>query len=84
MVIAHHFRDENDVAAGGQWVDDYGRSICEWTYAPTSRTIHVTCGPKGMSFPLPPTDDGSPGLMNRLAKLAITAAEKIRGVKYDI
>ncbi len=31
MAITARFNDQNEVAAGGEWFDDYGRSICKWT-----------------------------------------------------
>ena len=73
----------NEVAAGGEWFDDYGRSICRWSYDRATREIEITCGPNGKRMTLPAVVDET-DLKNRLARLAIEAAEQIRGVKYDV
>jgi hypothetical protein len=83
MAITVHFNGDNDVAAGGEWFDDYGRSICSWTYDPVAREIEIMYGPTGKRMTLPAIRNEM-DLKNRLAQLAIEAAEQIRGVKYDV
>jgi hypothetical protein len=83
MAITAHFNDKNDIAAGGEWFDDYGRSICSWIYDPATREIEVMCGPTGKRMTLPAIMNET-DLNSRLARLAIEAAEQIRGVKYDV
>jgi hypothetical protein len=83
MAVTVHFNNENDIAAGGRWSDDYGKTICTWTYALKSREIEVRCGSVGRRQPLPTSDVAASDLKDRLARLAIEIAEDLRGTKYD-
>ena len=85
-MITHHLNDEKDYRQGGRFADDYGRTICEWTWEAESRVIHVRCGSKGHRRDLSEFDPAwltDDELKKRLPDLARDIAKQIRGKELD-
>jgi hypothetical protein len=80
MAVTAHFDHKDEVATGRRWSDDYGRTICTWTYDPASREIEVRYGSRGSRKALPASDLTAAELKTRLA---IEMAELINGERYD-
>jgi hypothetical protein len=87
MAITHHFTDSSDFSKGGRWAADYGETICTWTWDAGARVISVRCGPRGKTYDLSGFDAhnrDAATLTKRLPQLALEAAEKITGKKFDV
>ena len=87
MATTHTFASDAGFAAGGTWFDDYGRKICSWIWDPSVRILTVECGSRGQKIDLSSFDKqnlSDEKLRKQLPTLAIEAAEKIKGTKYDV
>jgi hypothetical protein len=86
MAITHHFVDPEKFASGGAWKHDFGQVICTWSWDVAKKELTVTSGTHGKRFDLGQHGDQNfteAKLRERLPRLAIEAAEKIHGTKYD-
>jgi hypothetical protein len=86
MAITHHFNNENDVAAGGTWFDDYGRRICDWSWDVQKRILTIKTGAVGRTVDLSKHGDQNftqETLKQRLPEIAIRKAEDITKRKYQ-
>ncbi len=87
MATTHHFANEKNYAQGGRWADDYGRTICRWTWDIDTRVLSVRCGNRGRTKDLSSfdrehlTDDK---LRDQLPPLALGLAEQLTGDKDDV
>jgi hypothetical protein len=87
MAITHHFADASDFSKGGRRAAHYGETICTWTWDAAARAITVQCGPRGTTYDLSGFDAqnlDAAKLPERLPRLALEAAEKITGKKFDV
>ena len=86
MAITHNFNNDSDYSEGGQWFDDYGRRICQWTWNSSARELTVTCGVNGSKIDLSQFSDHQftdVELKQRLPTLAIETSDRINKTKYD-
>ncbi len=84
-MITHHFNDNSDYTQGGKIADDYGPTICEWTWDSESRVIDVRCGLQGRRKDLSTFDPAwltDDELRKRLPDVAKEIAEDIQGKKF--
>jgi hypothetical protein len=85
-IITHNLQGPNNFATGGAWFDDYGRVICVWQWDAKTKALAVTCGSRGRRIGLSGVDPKSLDaelLRKRLPRLALEAAEKINGTRYE-
>jgi len=87
MTTTHSFNDDEDYSKGGQWFDDYGGRICEWSWDAPSKVLTVECGIKGSRRDLSQFDEQSyteETLEQRLPVFALNTAETLNSTKYDL
>jgi hypothetical protein len=74
------FKDENNVAAGGQVLGDYGWQLCRWKFSLTTRRVEVYRGATGKSVQIPrDTKLGGPQLKRRVGSLVIDLTRRMIG-----
>ena len=47
MAMTHNFKDDANYAEGGEWLGDYGESVCKWFWIADTKVLSVECGDKG-------------------------------------
>jgi hypothetical protein len=74
------FKDENNVAAGGQVLGDYGWQLCRWKFSPTTRRVEVYRGAVGKSLQIPhDTNQRGPQLKRRVTSLVTDLTRRMIG-----
>ncbi|HUX74881.1 MAG TPA: hypothetical protein VMV25_13445 [Steroidobacteraceae bacterium] len=74
------FKDENNVAAGGQVLGDYGWQLCRWKFSLTTRRVEVYRGAIGKSVEIPRDANlGGNQLKRRVASLVIDLTRRMIG-----
>ena len=87
MDITHKFKDSNDFMQGGEWFDDNGRSICQWTWNAGAKKLNIKCGIHDKKIDLSKSEQQmitDKSLSRTLPMLALETAEEINNIKYDL